>query len=66
MQKGEIWQRACVLDAKKSGIIVYLVDDGNMILVGCDKVLRLTDKESRVKLSFEICSQDFIVDSKFD
>lgn len=58
------YYRARVLDAAKSGIIVLFIDYGNMALLRTDEVFPISGEIDVAKFSFEICSLQFIVDSK--
>jgi len=58
------WYRAIVLDSDPKGIIVLFIDYGNMALLLMDEILPISNEYYINKLSFEVCSRQFIVDSK--
>lgn len=54
------WHRAKVLDSKMHGVIVQFLDYGNLEILQFHDIMPITEK-----LTFEVCTRDFIVDSKF-
>ncbi|XP_070497417.1 tudor domain-containing protein 1-like [Chironomus tepperi] len=57
------WYRAIVLDSDPKGVIVFFIDYGNMELLLTDEILPISNEYFINKLSFEVCSRQFIVDN---
>jgi hypothetical protein len=57
------WYRAIVLDSDPKGVIVLFIDYGNMEILLTDEILPISNEYFIDKLSFEVCSRQFIVDN---